>query len=136
MLLRDAKGRFTKQNSRRAWVENATGNIRHGHCRKINGVLKRSKTYNSFHAMHTRRHPAYADVKVCRRWSGKNGFINFLTDMGTRPRGRTLDRKNPRLGYYKANCRWSNGHVQATNKRESGRAIAMRAWKSRRANAM
>jgi hypothetical protein len=134
MADRDAKGRFVKGN--RLSKKYGRRNRKHGHCRKVNGQVRRSRTYNSWHSMlSNRNHPAYDDIKVCERWTGKNGFVNFLRDLGERPPKTTLDRKNPKRGYYKGNCRWSNGHVQAMNKRESGRAIAMRAWKSRRANA-
>lgn len=133
MVARDSRGRFVTGDSR--W-KYGVHNIRHGHCRRDKtGRVRRSRTYNSWHSMLSNRsHPAYKDVKVCRRWSGKNGFINFLHDLGTRPKSTTLDRKNPRLGYYKRNCRWASPHEQAMNKREPGRAIALKAWASRRAN--
>ena len=111
-------------------------NLRHGHCRRDkDGVVRRSRTWNSWHSMVTcRSHPAYAGIAVCKRWQGNNGFANFLKDLGPRPRNRTLDRRNPKLGYFPRNCRWASRTTQARNKRENLRAIAMRAWVSRRAN--
>ncbi len=61
-------------------------------------------------------------IAVCERWrsgeDGKSGFQCFLSDMGPRPSRRTLDRKDPRLGYSKENCRWATAVQQANNKRE------------------
>jgi hypothetical protein len=58
-------------------------------------------------------------VSVCPRWAikGGKGFQNFLTDMGARPVAMTLDRVNPFLNYFKANCRWATRDIQCWNKR-------------------
>jgi hypothetical protein len=63
----------------------------------------------------------YADyggrgIKVCRRW---RKFENFLADMGERPQGMTLDRKNNARGYSKSNCEWSTPRAQAWNRRST-----------------
>lgn len=44
-------------------------------------------------------------------------FSNFHADMGPRPEGYSLDRKNPFAGYSRDNCRWAPLDVQASNKR-------------------
>ena len=54
-------------------------------------------------------------IKVCKRWLGKQGFENFLADLGERPRDKTLDRKKNRLGYEPSNCRWATAAEQAQN---------------------
>ena len=61
----------------------------------------------------SRTHPKYSKyyldkgIKVCDRWKGKGGLINFLTDMGIRP---SLRHKLQRLDYTKDfepdNCVW------------------------------
>jgi hypothetical protein len=53
-------------------------------------------------------------LKVCERWSK---FENFLADMGLKPVGTTLDRKNNELGYSKSNCRWATPVQQNNNRR-------------------
>jgi hypothetical protein len=60
-------------------------------------------------------------VKFCARWSEENGigFANFLADMGPRPAGMTLDRKNPFGDYEPENCKWSDAVEQGWNKRQS-----------------
>ena len=43
-------------------------------------------------------------------------FDNFLADMGERPNGTTLDRKNNDGNYTPKNCRWATKQEQAKNK--------------------
>ncbi len=54
-------------------------------------------------------------IKICRAWSK---FENFLSDMGERPTGRSLDRINVNGNYEKKNCKWSTLKEQANNKRK------------------
>ena len=42
-------------------------------------------------------------------------FENFLADMGERPEGKTLDRREGALGYNKSNCRWATPLEQGQN---------------------
>lgn len=60
-------------------------------------------------------------ILVCERW---NSFLNFLEDMGIRPEGKTLDRVNNNLGYFKENCRWATIMEQSINKREYKRTVS------------
>lgn len=56
-------------------------------------------------------------IKVCDRWLGSNGFINFLADMGKRPIRETLDRYPDKKGDYgPENCRWATYEIQGRNK--------------------
>lgn len=43
-------------------------------------------------------------------------FETFLSDMGLRPKGRSLDRIDGNLGYSKANCRWATKEQQDWNR--------------------
>lgn len=52
-------------------------------------------------------------VAVCARW---HLFEAFLADMGERPAGRTLDRKDRSLGYTPENCRWATAVEQSRNR--------------------
>lgn len=59
-------------------------------------------------------------ITVCGRWMEPEGvgFINFLEDMGERPEGMTLDRKDPNGNYEPENCKWSSLSEQSFNKRK------------------
>lgn len=60
-------------------------------------------------------------ITVCNRWSirGGEGFRNFVSDMGERPEGYTLDRINNDLGYSPENCKWSSRSEQQLNRRNT-----------------
>jgi hypothetical protein len=63
-------------------------------------------------------------IKVCDRWlDKKHGFENFLADMGMRPDGMTLDRKDNDGDYEPGNCRWATASVQSNNRRCNKRII-------------
>jgi hypothetical protein len=95
--------------------------FRHGH----NGASGKSPTYNSWDMMRQRcNNPKYTDyrnyggrgIKVCDSWSV---FSNFLKDMGERPIGKTLDRKDTNGDYTPENCKWSTRIEQARNMRRT-----------------
>lgn len=80
------------------------------------------------HAMHQRcsnpRYPRYADwggrgIQVCARWSGLYGLTNFVADMGERPVGLTLDRRDNDGNYEPDNCQWATPKEQQANTRRS-----------------
>jgi hypothetical protein len=58
-------------------------------------------------------------ITVDERWLS---FSNFLDDMGDRPDGMTLDRRDNDAGYSKENCRWVDDKTQARN-RASNRIV-------------
>jgi hypothetical protein len=92
----------------------------HGH-----SGLKKTGTYNSWSAMIQRctnpNSPVYSfyggrGISVCQRW---RRFDNFLMDMGERPKGKTLDRKNNQGNYEPENCRWITMWEQCRNFRRN-----------------
>lgn len=87
-----------------------------------------SPTYKSWHMMIQRCSNSKYDkwayyggrgISVCERW--KN-FQNFLTDMGERPIGTSLDRYPNNNGNYElTNCRWATPKQQQNNLRSNRR---------------
>lgn len=56
-------------------------------------------------------------ITVCGRWREQNGFINFLSDMGSRPSSRhSIDRINNDGNYEPTNCRWATREIQDKNR--------------------
>jgi hypothetical protein len=64
-------------------------------------------------------------ITFCERW--KN-FDNFYFDMGERPPGTTLDRRNDDGNYEPNNCRWATAEVQKRRASEAGKRGAIARW--------
>lgn len=83
----------------------------------------KTPTYNSWRSMRNRvlfdscdGHKFYKEkgISICNRWI--HSFDDFVSDMGIRPEGTTLDRINPNGNYEPSNCRWATMRVQQNNK--------------------
>lgn len=58
-------------------------------------------------------------IRVCKRWL--KSFENFYADMGDRPLGKTLERKDNDKNYTPRNCTWATPREQALNRRMTPR---------------
>jgi hypothetical protein len=110
-------------------------NTKHGHA--TGGI---SKTYHSWAGMVARctnpKHRSFSGyqgrgITVCERWKT---FDNFLADMGEKPEGTSLERRDNDAGYTPENCVWATNHEQAINKRNNnvlehdGRSMTAGEW--------
>lgn len=93
--------------------------LRHGHKQG----RKRTATYSTWQSMISRCTSKTGSswaryggrgITVCDRW---RRFDNFLKDMGERPPGLSLDRRDNNAGYCKENCRWATREEQQRNRR-------------------
>jgi hypothetical protein len=91
------------------------------------GTKRCSLTYNTWRGMKERclneNHLWYDSyggrgITIDPRWLGKDGFNNFLLDMGERPgKAMTLDRIEVNGNYTNDNCRWAPKTLQRANLR-------------------
>lgn len=123
----------------------ADNSLRHGHTRGH----QYSPTYHSWQAMLARCRYLERDkenkhagrgIKVCDRW--QKSFENFLSDMGERPEGTTLERSNNNGNYDPGNCVWATATQQARNRRnarltfDAAKQVASRMLRGERAKAV
>lgn len=109
------------------------GRTKHGHATR--GEDGYSPTYRSWRSMKQRalnpntmgsEYYSKRGITVCARW---RVFTNFLADLGERPEGMTLDRRNNDGSYscghcpecivngWRLNCRWATPREQVINRR-------------------
>jgi len=84
--------------------------------------LSKTPGYSSWLSLFRRvndpKHPSYEDYKhlsIDPRW---NDVRVFFADMGERPPGTSIDRKDNEKGYWPDNCRWATPLEQTLNRRE------------------
>lgn len=108
--------------------------------RKSTHGMYNSPTYNSWANMiqrctnkNSHKYPDYGGRGITFDSSWIR-FESFLEDMGERPNGTTLDRRDNDGNYEPSNCRWATIDQQANNKRNNriieyqGESLTMAQW--------
>lgn len=103
--------------------------VQHGHARRdpATGIIRLSPTYVSWVNMRyrCRHYPDYSGRGIT--WAPEwDSFARFLSDMGERPEGTSLDRIDNDGDYEPGNCRWATPAEQVSNRRPSS------SWRPRR----
>ncbi len=103
-----------------------------------------SRTYTSWKKMLQRcenprdkRYPEWGGrgIKVCDRW---HDYAAFLSDMGERPAGMSIERENNDGDYEPGNCRWASAADQVRNRRNTrmvtidGVTLCLKDWARQR----
>ena len=87
-------------------------------------MTRYTPTYSSWQCMKQRCYNPNKDsfknyggrgITVCDRWL--NSSANFLADMGPRPEGYTLERRDVNGNYEPTNCYWDTPKQQSLNRR-------------------
>lgn len=101
------------------------------------------RQYRMWRGMHNRcynsnvkcyKHYGGRGIVVDPRWHGKEGFFNFIADMGPKPEGASLDRIDNNGPYSPENCKWATQSEQANNKRNNrwitanGQTMTLAQW--------
>jgi hypothetical protein len=118
-------GNLRSGNSRSCGCATAAATVqrstKHGHAKRG----KKTAIYLLWRGVVDRCHTPSS--KYYRRYGGRGimvskswrKFENFYADMGDRPKGLTLERKENSKGYSKANCVWATRKEQQNNTRSN-----------------
>ena len=95
--------------------------LRHGHAKK-GRVTREFRTWDAMRQRclnpNDQKYKDYGGrgIKICKRWL--DSFENFLADMGPKPKGKSIDRRDNDGDYTPKNCRWATPLEQRQNQRK------------------
>lgn len=96
---------------------------KHGH--SLRASEGKTRTYITWEGMKQRclnpnhtSYPRYGErgIKICEKWLEFDGFFE---DMGERPEGKTLERRNNNGNYEPSNCYWATNAEQYANRKNT-----------------
>src|SRR5699024_9698380 len=104
---------------------------------KIHGRsrIPRDRTYKTWKEMRNRCNNPNAHnwkwyggrgIKVCVRW---DDFLSFVEDMGERPEGTTIEKRDNKRYYAPSNCRWATQKEQTRKQahcKHNGKVASLR----------
>lgn len=102
--------------------------------RKLKHGMINTAEYHAWEAMIQRcenpKHPNYKHyggrgINVCMEW---HDFRNFFADVGKRPRGLTLERRDNNGHYTSKNCMWATWEEQLNNQRAASCGPNQQHW--------
>lgn len=111
-------------NERVSWETNLkrrTQGVKSCGCAKVKHGMWRHPSFEVWTGMMKRCYNAAAinysryggrGIKVCKRW---HDFPSFVSDMGDRPEGASIDRIDNDGDYEPSNCRWATAKEQGRN---------------------
>ena len=112
----------------RRWKRHEGADVKRGDKAPLHGHSKVghvTPTYSSWQHMkkrcldpswHNYRRYGGRGITICDRWLGRQGFVNFLADLGEKPPDTSLDRINNDGNYEPSNCRWATPKEQNNNR--------------------
>lgn len=107
--LRCLPGHIEHRRDHRVWINPSNTSTYVSWCR----MLARTSPDHEKSRFYSER-----GITVCERWKNYDAFVE---DMGLRPDGMTIDRKDGSKSYEPNNCRWATKAEQASNMRSNQR---------------
>ena len=119
-LVYESINQMRNRNKLGEFIRGHKVNLIHGHCQQRTSeyntwIEAKARCFNPRH----RKYESYGGrgISMCEEW--QSDFLAFYRDLGSRPTGLSLDRKDNDGDYKPGNCRWATRKEQARTTRLS-----------------